>query len=690
MSDFSQERLALERVRNIGILAHIDAGKTTLTERILYFTGVSPWLGEVDHGTAAMDWLPEEQERGITILAASTTCPWLDHQINLIDTPGHVDFTSEVERSLRVLDGVVVVVSGVDGVQPQTERVWHQADRHAVPRLVFVNKLDRLGADLEAALASLRDRLEVEPVSLVLPVWNEEGLEALIDLVGQRLLRFPPQQGMVSEPVPESLRDELEVGRELLLDAVLHDDERAMECYFSTGELPEDEIWRLVRAATIAGRIVPVFCGAAKPKLGIQPLLDGVVRVLPSPADRPPAEGVGKAGQGLSGSRLPTEDAPFSCLVFKFLSEGRGHRSYVRIYSGVARTGDPLLVPRLGREVILGDLGRVHINELMPVQAARAGDILAVDGLDDVVAGDTLCDPDAPIALEPISLPDPVMYVALEPRAEEDDQRLRQSMGWLRRRDPSLQVRVERETGRQLLCGMGELHLEVALEWLRREQRITVDAGTPQVAYRETPRGSAEGTGLVDRLVAGRGRFAEVRIVCAPGPVGEGVNIRAVERLGAPRPWVEATVEGIEDVLRIGARAGFPVTDLSVQIAELRHHDVDSTEQAFRLAGGLAIRQALAKAGCAVLEPMMRVEIVTPEEYMGAVLGDIHSRRGNVLDIVARGKQQSVQATAPLAELRGYATALRSLTQGRATHSMHLETYTPLPAKLVDQLPGRS
>ncbi len=689
MSDQDHERFALERVRNLGILAHIDAGKTTLTERVLYFTGRSAWLGEVDHGTASTDFLPEEQERGITILAAATMCPWRDHQINLIDTPGHVDFTAEVERSLRVLDGAVVVVSAVEGVQPQTERVWTQADRHGVPRVVFVNKLDREGASLERALLSLRERLGVEPVALALPVGAEHGLVGVLDLVNRRLLRPARGRELVAEEVPDHLIEELELGRELLLDAVLLDDEGALERFYETGDVSAQETWRSVRRATLAGRIVPVFCGAAKHSLGVGHLLDGLVEVLPSPCDRPPALGVGAPSAGAPG-RPPSDEAPFAGLVFKFQAHGRGYQAFTRIYSGAARAGEPVWVPRLHASVTLGRLSRVSALELTPLAVARAGDIVAIEGLDALVSGDTLCDPEHPIALEPIGLPAPVLYVALEPMTEQEDLALRQSVAWLRRRDPSLQVRQEAATGRQLLCGMGELHLEVALEWLRRERGIAVSAGTPQVAYREVPLATGPGVGTVDRLVGGRGRFAHVALRVGPGPLGQGEQVRMVGRSPCPRTFVDAAMSGVREALRQGPAAGFPVVDVWVELTELRHHVDDSTDQSFQLAGVLATRDALDRVGCAVFEPTMRVEIVTPEDYMGAVLGDLHSRRGNVLDMVAQGRQQSVQAVAPLADLRGYATALRSLTQGRATVTMHLDSYTPLPAKLAQQLTGRT
>ncbi len=690
MSDQDPERVPLERVRNLGILAHIDAGKTTLTERVLYYTGISPFLGEVDHGTATTDWLTEEQERGITILAAATMCPWRGHQLNLIDTPGHVDFTAEVERSLRVLDGAVVVVSGVDGVQPQTERVWLQADEHRVPRIVFVNKLDRVGADLEQCLESLRDRLEIEPVVLQAPVFHEGELSGVLDLVHQRLLRFPPGRDVVSEPVPLALQDELELGRELLLDAVLHDDEQALERFYETGGLSPEAIWSLVRTTTLSGRIVPVLCGAAKQNLGVQPLLDAVVHLLPSPLDRPPARGTGELSPEASPSRPAADDAPFAALVFKFQAHGTGDQAFLRIYSGTARPGDEVYVPRLQQTRTLGRLSRVSAQDLKTLASARAGDLVAVTGVDGLVAGDTLCAPAHPIALEPLALPAPVLYVALEPLTEDQDLVLRESIAWLRRRDPSLQVQVEAETGRQLLCGMGELHLEVALEWLRRERGVALAAGSPQVAYREAPSCPSDGQGRVDRLVAGRGRFAEVQVQVAPTAKGEGTRVTVSPRHGVPRPFVAAAVEGVHEALRRGPLAGFAVVDVHVLITGMRHHDDDSTDQAFQFAGGLATRQALSSARCEVLEPTMRVEIVTPEDYMGAVLGDLHSRRGNVLDMVARGRQQSVQAVAPLADLRGYATALRSLTQGRATVSMHLDSYTPLPLKLAEQLTGRT
>jgi len=684
--------MPLSNVRNIGILAHIDAGKTTLTERILHTTGVTRWLGEVEEGTTAMDWLAEEQDRGITILAASTTCPWRGHQINLIDTPGHVDFTAEVERSLRVLDGAVVVVSAVEGVQPQTERVWAQADRYDVPRLVFVNKLDRSGADFEATLVSIRDRLGVEPLPVQLPAGEEELFEGVLDLIESGLLRFPSCREVLQEPVPEPHREAVEVARELLLDAVLVDDEGALERYYATGEVEPQTLWRLVRRATLTGRVVPVFCGAARPSQGIQPLLDGVVELLPAPCDLPPAQGTRPEAPEVSEERRAGPDEPLAALIFKYqpLTGVTGPVAFARVYSGRVRTGDEVLVPRLSAVRELEGIGRVHADSFEPLGEAMAGDIVAVLGLDDLVAGDTLSDPEHPIALEPIQLPEPVLYVALEPHTDEDRDGLTAHLEWLHRQDPSLQLRTEPESGRLLLCGMGELHLEVALERLRREAGGGVAAGKPGVAYRERPAAEAVGTGRVDRLVAGRGRFAEVTVRVLPRPIDSGVELRVSERLGLPRSLQQAALGGVEDALQRGLRGGFEVVDLAVVLESARHHEIDSTEQAFRLAGALALRLALGRADLEILEPTMRVEIVTPEDYMGAVLGDLHSRRGSVLDMVARGRQQSVLAAVPLADLRGYATALRSLTQGRATHTMHLDTYTTMPAKLASQLVGRS
>ena len=684
--------MPLSNVRNIGILAHIDAGKTTLTERILHTTGVTRWLGEVEEGTTAMDWLAEEQDRGITILAASTTCPWRGHQINLIDTPGHVDFTAEVERSLRVLDGAVVVVSAVEGVQPQTERVWAQADRYDVPRLVFVNKLDRSGADFEATLVSIRDRLGVEPLPVQLPAGEEELFEGVLDLIESGLLRFPSCREVLQEPVPEPHREAVEVARELLLDAVLVDDEGALERYYATGEVEPQTLWRLVRRATLTGRVVPVFCGAARPSQGIQPLLDGVVELLPAPCDLPPAQGTRPEAPEVSEERRAGPDEPLAALIFKYqpLTGVTGPVAFARVYSGRVRTGDEVLVPRLSAVRELEGIGRVHADSFEPLGEAMAGDIVAVLGLDDLVAGDTLSDPEHPIALEPIQLPEPVLYVALEPHTDEDRDGLTAHLEWLHRQDPSLQLRTEPESGRLLLCGMGELHLEVALERLRREAGGGVAAGKPGVADRARPAAEAVGTGRVDRLVAGRGRFAEVTVRVLPRPIDSGVELRVSERLGLPRSLQQAALGGVEDALQRGLRGGFEVVDLAVVLESARHHEIDSTEQAFRLAGALALRLALGRADLEILEPTMRVEIVTPEDYMGAVLGDLHSRRGSVLDMVARGRQQSVLAAVPLADLRGYATALRSLTQGRATHTMHLDTYTTMPAKLASQLVGRS
>lgn len=667
----------LAALRNIGILAHIDAGKTTLTERILFIAGVSWRMGEVYDGTAVMDWMEQEQERGITITSAATRVRWCDHAINIIDTPGHVDFTVEVERSLRVLDACIVVFSAVEGVQPQSETVWRQADAHEVPRLAFVNKMDRVGADFEGAIRQIRQRLRSPAVAFQLPVFRDDEHTGAVDLLRMELVTHgddPHRVEVTRAPVPEEYADEAWLARQLLVEAIADTDDALLERYLEKGELTLDELVAAARRAVLQRRIVPVFCGSAFQNRGVQPLLDAVLDFLPSPLDRPP----------IDPRHPPDADAPFAALVFKLQADAQGVLSFLRVYSGSLAIGDTVLNVRTKKRLKLGRLYRMHAMEREELRSISAGEIVAAMGAKDTTTGDTLCDPRHPVQLESIAFPEPVLFVAVEPETDADQIKLSDSLARLREEDPTLQVRRNVETGQTILCGMGELHLEIASARLEREFGVRARFGRPQVAYREAILRSAAGAERVDRKVGPKGFFAAVSLTIEEA---EGIVVEFGE-VGISGEHQRAAEAGIRERLLRGHRAGFPVHDILVRLVDAEENTVDSCPGAFRVAGGLAVEKALASAGVVVLEPMMQVEVSVPDDYVGGVVGDLNSRRGRVTDITAQGGRQTLVAELPLASMFGYATALRSLTQGRAGYSMVLLRYSPMPAALSDRVFG--
>ena len=682
-------RETLERTRNIGIMAHIDAGKTTTTERILYYTGVNHKMGEVHDGAATMDWMEQEQERGITITSAATTCFWREHRINLIDTPGHVDFTIEVERSLRVLDGAVAVFCGVAGVEPQSETVWRQADRYRVPRLAFVNKMDRVGADLERVVDMLGERLGAQPLPIQLPIGSEASFRGVVDLIAERALYWDDESlgaRVAVEPIPEALCAEVQVARERVVEAVADCDDGLMTSYLEGEEISADRLRKGLRTATLAGELVPVLCGAAFRNKGIQPLLDAVVDYLPSPPDVAAVEGV-EPRRGGAVCRGPDPNEPFSALVFKLTSDAHvGHLAYLRVYSGSVASGDLVLNVRQNRKARIGRLLQMHANKRQDVSAAQVGDIVAAVGVKDIATGDTLCDPRHPIALESLQIPEAVISIAIEPRTQADMDRLADALARLTREDPSFRVGTDAETGQTIISGMGELHLEIIRDRLLREFQVHANVGPPQVAYRETIRRRARGEGRYIKQTGGSGDFAVVTIELAPADRDGGFRFENRSRGGVvPTAFVPAVANGCEEALQNGELLGCPVVGVAVRLLDGRAHAVDSSERSFKIAGSLAVREALQRADCALLEPVMAVEVVTPEDFVGAVQGDLHSRRGRLRGIDVRSGAQVIRAEVPLATMFGYVNRLRSMTQGRATYSMELSEY----AEVADEIAAR-
>ncbi|MBN1774343.1 MAG: elongation factor G [Deltaproteobacteria bacterium] len=688
----------LSRVRNIGIAAHIDAGKTTTTERILYYTGLIHRLGDVDDGTTQMDWMDQEQERGITITSAATTCFWRDHRINIIDTPGHVDFTIEVERSLRVLDGMVAVFCAVGGVEPQSETVWRQADRYGVPRIAFINKLDRLGASFSDAVQSMRDRLGARPVLLQLPCGSAEDFRGVIDLLRRRLLVWHDDTRGAEfhdEEVPEADRAAVEQARQELVEACGEVDDEVMAAYVE-GRAP-DEAWlrRALRKLTISGRGVPVLCGASLRNKGVQPLIDAIVDLLPSPLDVPPIEGVHPERElARKEKREATVDGPLAALAFKVTSDQfAGTLTWLRLYSGSFRTGQNVYNVTKGKHERLGKLVRLHANKREEVREASAGQIVAAVGLRFTGTGDTLSDDKHPLLLDPIPFPEPVISVAVEPKTKEDEERLGGALAKLQLEDPSFNVRVDGETGQTLLWGMGELHLEVLIERLKREFRVQVSTGRPQVAYKETVSVAVEVEGRFVRQAAGKGQYGHVRLRLEPHGTGKGIAFRnAAAPTEVPGTFLTAVERGVRDALGAGPLAGYPLVDVAVTLLGGSCHDSDSTEMAFHAAASIAVRDGAPKAQPALLEPVMTVEVVTPDPALGDVLGDLKSRRGRVIGMRQRGDLRLVDALVPLSGMFGYATDLRSRSQGRATYTMQFAQYEPVPAsvssKVVAQVRG--
>ncbi|WP_338176506.1 elongation factor G [Candidatus Dormiibacter inghamiae] len=678
----------LANVRNIGIMAHIDAGKTTTTERILFYAGKLHKMGEVHEGAATMDWMVQEKERGITITSAATTCTWRDHSINILDTPGHVDFTVEVERSLRVLDGAVAVFDAVAGVEPQSETVWRQADHYNVPRIAFINKMDRMGADFFSALDSIKGRLGARAVAVQLPIGSEEGFQGIVDLINQRAIVYTDDLGknLETSEIPAELRGKVEEHRRVMLEAAADFDEEIMNKYLEEQEISGEEIISALRLGTCASQIVPVLCGAALRNKGVQPLLDGVVDYLPSPADKPAVEGLNPSDHSLA-MRQPDEEQPFSALAFKVQRDptGVGKLTFFRVYSGRLKAGSTVLNVTTGRKERLGRILRMHAMRREDVEEVFPGDIAAAVGLKGTTTGDTLADESQPILLESISFPEPVISVAIEPKTKVDQDKLGLALQQLAEEDPTFRVHTDEESGQNIIAGMGELHLEIIVDRLTREFKVDANIGRPQVAYREAMRRSAHGTGRFVRQSGGKGQFGHVELEVEPGERGSGfVFLDQITQGRIPREYIPAVQKGIKEAINSGVVAGYPVLDLKVRLVDGSYHNVDSSEMAFHIAGSMGVKDALRRGDAYLLEPIMKVVATMPEEYLGDVMGDISSRRGHILGMEGRGTSQSVTAYVPLAEMFGYATALRSMTSGRAAYSMEFDHYAELPGNLAE------
>jgi elongation factor G len=683
----------LARTRNIGIIAHIDAGKTTVTERILFYTKKIYKIGEVHEGAATMDWMPQEQERGITITAAATTCFWRDHRINIIDTPGHVDFTVEVERSLRVLDGAVVVFDGVAGVEPQSETVWRQADRYRVPRICFINKLDRTGADFWADVEMIRDRLGVVPVPIQMPIGAEDTFRGVIDLVEMRAITWQDDLGSTFEigPIPAELADEAARRREAMIEQIAEIDDELTHKFLEGEELSVADLKRGLRLGTLQYRIVPVLCGSALRNKGIQPMLDAVVDFLPSPLDVPPVIGEDPTTHA-EVLRTADDDEPFTALAFKIAADPFvGKLAYFRVYAGTLKSGSTILNATKGRKERIGRILQMHANHREEIDAVYAGDIAAAVGLKEVSTGDTLCDPDHPIILESMTFPEPVIEVAIEPKTKADQDKMAVALTRLAEEDPTFRVYTDEESGQTRIAGMGELHLDVLVDRMTREFRVGANIGRPQVSYRETIRRPADGVGRFVRQTGGRGQYGHVVLRLEPLEKGKGYEF--VDRIVGgviPKEFIKAVDQGIREALATGPYAGYPMIDVRAIVYDGSYHEVDSSEMAFKIAASMAVKDAVAKADPVILEPIMRVEVTLPEEFLGDVIGDLNSRRGHVEGMDTRGSTRVIRAFVPLAEMFGYATDLRSMTQGRASYSMELSHYAEVPGNIAQELVARS
>ena len=684
----------LSKFRNIGIMAHIDAGKTTTTERVLYYTGITHKIGEVHEGTATMDWMEQEQERGITITSAATTCFWerngVDHRINIIDTPGHVDFTMEVERSLRVLDGAVAVFDGVAGVEPQSETVWRQADKYGVPRICFINKLDRAGASFDRSFESIITRLGANPVALQIPIGLEDQLKGVVDLIAMKgLLWKDESKGAEYEVVeiPEDLKEAAVAAREKLIEAVASIDDDLMHKYLEGEEISEAEIRKALRAGTISLKLVPVVTGSAFKNKGVQTLLDAVVDYLPSPLDVPPVEGINPKTDAME-ARPPEASAPFAGLVFKIMADKHlGQLSFVRIYSGSIKAGSYAYNPIKGSKERVGRLMRMHANKREDIEDASAGEIIAIGGMKQVTTGDTVCDENKPIILEKMEFPAPVIRVAVEPKTRQDQDKLGVALNRLAQEDPSFNVSTDQETGQTIIAGMGELHLEIIVDRMKREFGVEANVGKPQVAYRETITQPAPGKEIYKKQTGGRGQFGHVELEIEPAP-GEGFVFENKITGGAiPKEYIKPVEQGVRDAMERGFLAGYELVDIKVRLVFGNYHEVDSDERSFHIAGSLAFQDAVRKAKPVLLEPIMRIEVVTPDDYMGAVNGDLMRRRGQIEKTEPRpGGAQVITAFVPLSEMFGYTTDLRSATQGRATSTMHFERYDQAPKNIAEEV----
>ena len=684
----------LGKVRNIGIMAHIDAGKTTTTERVLFYTGINYKIGEVHDGAATMDWMEEEQKRGITITSAATTTFWADHQINIIDTPGHVDFTVEVERSLRVLDGAIAVFDGKEGVEPQSETVWRQADKYDVPRVCFVNKMDKLGADFYFTVRTISERLGATPLVLQLPIGTENEFAGVVDLVQMRALtwRGEVQKGedYTVEEIPADLVETAKEHREKIVEAVAETDDELMELYVAGEELTVEQIKHGIREITVASRAYPVLCGSAFKNKGVQPMLDAVIDYLPAPLEVPPVEGLLPDGE-TPASRKPSTDEPFSALAFKIAAHPFfGKLTYVRVYSGRITAGSQVINSTKDRKERVGKLFQMHSNKENPVDEALAGHIYAVIGLKETTTGDTLCDPQAPIVLESMTFPEPVIQVAIEPKTKSDQEKLGTAIQKLAEEDPTFQVRQDDETGQTIIAGMGELHLEVLVNRMRSDYKVEANIGKPQVAYRETVRRTVEKLDYVHRKqTGGSGQFAKVIIKLEPLATGDGALYEFENKVTGgriPREYIPAVDAGAQDAMQYGVLAGYPLVGLKLTLLDGAYHEVDSSEMAFKIAGSMVLKEAARKAGPVILEPMMAVEVTTPEDYMGDVIGDLNSRRGQIQAMEERSGSRIVKALVPLSEMFGYVGDLRSRTQGRAQYTMQFDSYGEVPASVAKEI----
>jgi elongation factor G len=683
----------LARVRNIGIMAHIDAGKTTTTERVLFYTGINYKIGEVHDGAATMDWMEEEQKRGITITSAATTTFWSDHQINIIDTPGHVDFTVEVERSLRVLDGAVAVFDGKEGVEPQSETVWRQADKYDVPRICFVNKMDKLGADFYFTVRTIRERLGATPLVIQLPIGSESDFQGVVDLVGMRALTWRGEVGKgedyAVEEIPANLVEAASEYREKLLEAVAESDDELMELYLGGQEISTAQIKAGIRKLTVHSQAYPVLCGSAFKNKGVQPMLDAVIDYLPSPLDVPPMQGL--LADGTPATRKPSIEEPFSALAFKIAAHPFfGKLTYVRVYSGRVATGSQVINSTKERKERIGKLFQMHSNKENPVEEARAGHIYAMIGLKETTTGDTLCDPQMPIILESMTFPEPVIQVAIEPKTKSDQEKLSTAIQKLAEEDPTFQVKLDDETGQTIIAGMGELHLEVLVNRMRSDFKVEANIGKPQVAYRETIRKTVDKLEYTHRKqTGGSGQFARVIIKLEPLQTGDGALYEFDNKVTGgriPKEYIPSVDAGAQDAMQYGVLAGYPLVGVKLTLVDGAYHEVDSSEMAFKIAGSMALKEAARKAGPVILEPMMAVEVTTPEDYMGDVIGDLNSRRGHVQHMEERSGSRVIKALVPLSEMFGYVGDLRSRTQGRANYTMQFDSYAEVPANVSKEI----
>ncbi|MDD2234421.1 MAG: elongation factor G [Desulfitobacteriaceae bacterium] len=680
-------QISLERTRNIGIMAHIDAGKTTTTERILYYTGRVYKIGEVHDGAATMDWMAQEQERGITITSAATTCQWRDHRINILDTPGHVDFTVEVERSLRVLDGAVAVFCSVAGVEPQSETVWRQADKYAVPRIAFINKMDRMGADFFRGVSMIADRLGANPVPIQLPIGVEENFQGVIDLVTMRSIIYTDDLGTTSDiaDIPTDLLEQASEYREKLVEAVAETSEELMVKYLEGEEITEQEIRVGIRRGTLANKFIAVLCGSAFKNKGVQPLLDAIVDYMPSPIDVPAIKGI-QPNTGIESKRLADDNQPFSALAFKIMADPYvGKLAFFRVYSGLLSSGSYVYNSTKGKRERIGRILQMHANHREEIEEVRSGDIAAAVGLKETTTGDTLCDEKAPIILESMVFPEPVISVAIEPKTKADQEKMGIGLARLAEEDPTFKMHTDPETGQTIISGMGELHLEIIVDRLQREFKADCNVGRPQVAYKETIRRTVKAEGKFVRQSGGRGQYGHCWVELAPLEQGSGFEfVNKVVGGVIPKEYINPIGAGIQETMQNGILAGYPVLDIRATVYDGSYHDVDSSEMAFKIAGSLAFKAGAVKADPIIIEPVMKVEVTVPEEYMGDVIGDINSRRGKIEGLEIRSGAQVVRGFVPLAEMFGYATDLRSNTQGRGVYSMQFDHYEEVPKNIAE------